>query len=451
MDPSRSGNVSKSDSIRGTLGTSVSRPSFALLLSMALAGVAQASTGAVFTATNDPAGNGIVMYNRAANGTLTVTPGSPFPTGGKGSGRGPHPIDTDPLGAQGSLAVDENSRFLFAVNSGTNEVSVFSILQTGLVRVDKILSGGTFPTSLTVRDNVLYVLNAGNYANVTGFKVDRVTGHLYPLATCPLLGPLNYWPLATLETGLPPQPQLLGVPGQVSFTPSGQQLVIVRKEGLVIPIGPPFNTWGPGRIDVYPLNDDGSLMGCTPALVNVNINNRLPNGRFPFALTFSDMGYLLVTEVLGAPSTSAPFNSSAMSSYDIKRGGSLKLKTGSLANGLSAMCWVARSGQFVYSSNALSDAISIYTVAKNGTLTVASLPAATIPGAGPPDLAIAADGRFLYQLAPGTSNPLDPFYPNASIHAYEINKITGELAPIGQVSTLTLPNTGQAGMATAEF
>lgn len=50
--------------------------------------------GTVYTATNDPNGNAVVLYTRNANGTLTQ--GASFPTGGKG-------IASEPPSASRSL------------------------------------------------------------------------------------------------------------------------------------------------------------------------------------------------------------------------------------------------------------------------------------------------------------------------------------------------------------
>ena len=73
--------------------------------------------GRVFTATNAPAGNEIVIYHHAANGSLSTS--GRVATGGQGSGGG--------LGNQGGLVLSKNGRWLVAVNAGSNEISVFSV------------------------------------------------------------------------------------------------------------------------------------------------------------------------------------------------------------------------------------------------------------------------------------------------------------------------------------
>jgi hypothetical protein len=110
--------------------------------------------GAVYTMTNGSAGNAVLAFTRAANGTL----GSPqsFATGGLGTGAG--------LGNQGGLALSQNSRWLFAVNAGSDDVSAFRVSPIGLALTDREPSGGSHPISITTRGDLLYVLNAGERA-----------------------------------------------------------------------------------------------------------------------------------------------------------------------------------------------------------------------------------------------------------------------------------------------
>lgn len=410
------------------------------LMSAVLAG---SNTGAVFTATNpDPSTgqhNGIVMYNRAANGTLTLNPGSPFLTPGYGSG--PFPVPQDPIASVGSLAVDEDNRFLFVANSGSNQVSVFKIRPSGLTHIQTVSSGGTFPHSLTVNSNLLYVLNAGDTSGFKGFKFDQ-TGYLTPLAggQCNLLPPLNYWPI--VNSG---KPEIFGAPGQIGFTPDGDKLVIIRKEGPLVAnvfTGP---TLGPGRIDIYSLNNAGIPVNCNNPAVNINTRASIPQALMPFGFTFSDKGHLIVVEVVGSVIPTSPFNSSALSSYKIKPNGQLDLKTGSLPTGETAVCWIERSGQYLYASNNFSDSLTKLKVKPNGQLELLNAREAVIgtlpPTSFPLDTGITADQNYLYVLTPGTG----------LIHEFKVDKSNGNLIPIGTIGILGAPLSGQAGMAVAEF
>ena len=131
---------------------------------------ANAQARAVFTSTNSPAANSVVMFDRAGNGTLT--PIGTYFTGGTGTGGG--------LGNQGALVLSSTGKWLFVINAGSDEISVFNVRQSGLVLVNKVWSGGVKPNSLTVHGNILYVLNSGAPNNITGFTISD-QGALTPI------------------------------------------------------------------------------------------------------------------------------------------------------------------------------------------------------------------------------------------------------------------------------
>ena len=85
-------------------------------LAPALAQAGQ-SAGAVYVMSNQTSGNSVLVYNRAADGTLTYS--TEVPTGGTGFGTG-----GDPLVSQGALVYANG--LLFAVNPGSNDVSMFA-------------------------------------------------------------------------------------------------------------------------------------------------------------------------------------------------------------------------------------------------------------------------------------------------------------------------------------
>jgi len=71
--------------------------------------------GSLYTQTNDPAGNTVQKFDRAADGSLT--PAGTFATGGAGlAGLG---------GRQGAVELSEDGRTLYAVNAGSDSVSAF--------------------------------------------------------------------------------------------------------------------------------------------------------------------------------------------------------------------------------------------------------------------------------------------------------------------------------------
>ena len=141
----------------------------ALLLAAATAGAAgKAHHGSVYTLTNSAAGNAVAVFARADDGSLT--PAGTVATGGLGTGAG--------LGSQGSIIVSGHK--LFAVNAGSNSISYFRLRHDGLELGRRRPSGGIQPTSLTVHDHVLYVLNAGGGGNITGSPWTTTGSRLSP-------------------------------------------------------------------------------------------------------------------------------------------------------------------------------------------------------------------------------------------------------------------------------
>ena len=84
----------------------------------------------------------MLAYDRAGNGGLTYL-GS-FPTRGNGSGAG--------LNSQGAVIVSDNSRFVFAVNAGSNSISSFRVLPKGLELADVVASGEWAVTAIHARE-----------------------------------------------------------------------------------------------------------------------------------------------------------------------------------------------------------------------------------------------------------------------------------------------------------
>ena len=123
------------------------------------AGVA---TSVVYVETNDiTAGHTAVLgYARAAAGSLTPLPGSPFSIGGTGVGnptQGLGPDDSD----QEVIASPDHTR-LFAVNAGSNTIAVLDIAADGSltpVAGSPFPSGGIDPVSVGLSGKYLYVVN----------------------------------------------------------------------------------------------------------------------------------------------------------------------------------------------------------------------------------------------------------------------------------------------------
>jgi 6-phosphogluconolactonase (cycloisomerase 2 family) len=316
--------------------------------------------GGVYVLTNQVV-NEVAAFRRTAKGMLTLA--GTFPTGGAGDPvpQGMDPA-TDPLASQGALIMSPGNRFLFAVNAGSNQISVLKIKKNELAMVDIVDSGGIRPISLAYHDGLLYVLNEGGTPNITGFTVAG-NGTLTPLpgSTQPLIG------------------GAAADPAQISFSSEGSLLVVTEKAG--------------NRIDTYVIDDDG--------LPSAPIDNA-SNGMTPFGFAFSNSGTLVVSEAFGGTP-----NASAASSYDAPDSGILSVVSGSVANSQTASCWVVipNNGKFAFVSNTGSGTISSYRINSNGTLTLLeSVAADTEMGSSPIDMTLSNNGRILFVHAAGSQS-----------------------------------------------
>lgn len=301
--------------------------------------------GMVCAMTNEAAGNELVCFERNAKGML----GNPawIPTGGQGSGPGPLRGGLDTLESQGSLVFSPNRQWLLAVNAGSDEISVFRSRPEGPILVEVADSGGEFPVSVTIFDNMVYVLNSMS-PNITGFYISD-TGQLSPI------------PGSTRALGS-------GSFAQIGFTPEGDKLVVTDK--------------GDHEILVFGLQNDN-----TPSAAPVSTAS---SGIAPFGFIFNQ-GHLLVSEA----------GSGAASSYDILPDSSLQLVSGSVANGQTATCWIAGNPQYAFTANTGSSNISSYDV-KRGQGTLWLIDAMAEEGDLDIDMAVSSDGRFLYVLNAGS-------------------------------------------------
>src|SRR2546421_7437556 len=130
---------------------------------------AQDGSSAVFVQTNEPSGNRIVVYDRGADGQLSTA--GTYATGGNGGVALPG-TESDHLASQGSLLFDGGHKLLIAVNAGSDTVSSFRVQGDRLELRSVVSSGGQFPASVSVHDNLAYVLNSGGTGIVQGFRVD---------------------------------------------------------------------------------------------------------------------------------------------------------------------------------------------------------------------------------------------------------------------------------------
>lgn len=312
--------------------------------------------GAVYIMTNS-ADNAILVFQRSERGTLSRA--GTVPTGGAGIGAN--------FGSNGALAFNEDGRWIFAVNAGSNSISIFQRSRTDLRLVGTIASGGTRPESIAVSGDLVYVLNDGAPANVTGFFFDDDRGVLYPIAN-------STRPLSAASPDAP----------EIGFDNTGSLLVVTEK--------------ATNLIDLYEIEEDGTPEG--PRF-------QTSNGPTPFGFAFDRRNNLLVTEAFGA----LP-NKSAVSSYEVDARENLETISGSVPTDQTAACWIVitRNGRFAYASDTGNGIITGYRIGYDGRLSLLDPSGVSAPtggpGSKPVDLALTRDSRFLYGINVGTGTLL---------------------------------------------
>jgi 6-phosphogluconolactonase (cycloisomerase 2 family) len=338
------------------------------------------AAGAVFTLGNAAAGNAVIVFSRAADGSLS--PAGSVPTLGNGTGGG--------LGSQGAVVLSDDGRFLFAVNAGSNTITSFAVNGTSLTRIGSVASGGMLPISLTVHKDLLYVLNAGVTENITGFTVSP-SGALTMLAG-------SSRPLSGAGVG----------PAQVEFDPSGRWLVVTEK--------------GTNLIDVYSVAADGYVSG---PIVNPS------SGQTPFGFAFDQRGVLIVSEAFGGA-----VDASAVSSYTIGSDGTLHVVSASVPTTETAACWVAvtNNGRFAYASNTGSASITGFEINKAHLEILDAGGKTGNSGMTPIDVAMSHNSQYLYTLAVGSHE----------ISGFGVRQSDGSLSPLAAAGGLPASAVGLA-------
>jgi 6-phosphogluconolactonase (cycloisomerase 2 family) len=327
---------------------------------------------AVFVQTDAASGNRIVAYHRGADGALS--PAGSYPTGGLGGVLGGSVVDH--TASQGSLTYDPRHSLLYAVNAGSSTVSVFAVSGDHLALRQVLSSGGTFPVSVAVHGDLVYVVNALDGGSLQGFRV--FGSFLVPL------------PGSSRALGLNPDasPQFTNTPGQVAFTPDGSKLIVTTKANG-------------NDIDVFDVGFGGWLSAAP-------VVNSEP-GTVPFAITFDPYGNLVIAEA----------GTNALATFAISGHGTLT-QLDAVGTGEAATCWVAPAGPFLFASNAGSAAESGFTSAANGHLTLLG---ATATAAGTVDASAAAGGQFLY-VQTGGAGIVDEYAVGPSGTLTQIGSVT---------------------------
>jgi hypothetical protein len=347
-------------------------------------GFGRSNDGAVFVQSDALTGNTVTVYDRGSDGTLTAA--ATYPTGGNGGQLVGSAVDH--LASQDSLVYDAEAGRLFAVNAGSNSVSEFAVRGDRLRLLEVVPSGGSFPVSIAVHGNLVYVLNGLGGGSVQGFRLEF--GRLAPL------------PGSERSLGLDPAatPQFTNTPGDIAFTPGGRELLVTTKA----------NT---SSIDVFGVQPDG-LLTSSPTV------NSEP-GLVPFALALEGGNQVAVADA----------GNNAVQTLRLGPGGVLA-PIASVATGQAATCWLVADGPLLFAGNAGSGS-------ESGLLDLGgsvALLSTTSTDAGTVDGATSPDGRDLY-VQTGAAGIVDEFRVSFG----------GSLTKIGSVS---VPNgIGGEGIATS--
>lgn len=324
------------------------------------------SEGAVYVASNSIFGNEVFIFRRAADGSLAD--GGRVATGGRGTG--------GLLENQGAVTLSKGGEWLFVVNPGSDDLTVFRVNgDGGLVWKDRVSSGGDRPVSVTTTQDLVYVVNAGSSGNITGFRVapdgtlTKISGSTKPLST------------TTFQTCQPPvvdlaDPKALcsdAGPTTIGFSPDGNVLVVTERTT--------------SRIDTWTLGDDGLA-------ISAEVSQQ-PANSTPFGFAFADRGRIVVADsFLDLPGLGAT------SSFLLADNGALTTKTVALGNGNASSCWavITNDGRFVFITQPVSQSITSYAIQPDGSITLLNPQAAAVRGGDPRDQHLDSKGRFLYVL-----------------------------------------------------
>jgi len=306
-----------------------------------------------------PTASQIVAYREDPNsGVLMLLAGSPITAGPSVQ----------------SVVIHPSKKFLYAANSGENDISLFTIASGGgLTEVTprtSVTPGGTTPTLLVMDSagSFLYVANAESN-NISVFSIDSGSGALSPVQGSPFqLG------LSPLTMKLSPNGNVLYVTGQVA---QGYVEVWTLASGVPSKLSQVAQTGNdpyglaidPSGAHLYTANvgdnsiSEFSIDGTTGALTELSGSPIGESYTSPVALLVDNSGkYLYV----------ANEGSGNLAAYAIGSDGALTLLTNSpfTTNAQPSLIVSDPSGKYLFVGNQKSPAIQSFSLdTSSGTLT----------------------------------------------------------------------------------
>jgi 6-phosphogluconolactonase len=328
--------------------------------------------GAVYVLTNLAQGNAVVVFHRNADGTLTRM--EEVATGGLGSGPGELPPGfgpgpgPNPLDSQDGLVLTEDGRFLLAVNSKSNDVSVFAVHDDYLRLVDRTPTDGNFPVSVAHKGGLVYVLNEGESPDQVLGGVPSITGFLLDIT-----GKLHKIPNSTRAAGAPDSG-----PSEIAFSHDGRYLITTEM----------FTN----QIKVFALDEDGMLKQTS----TIRANNSTP-----LAVALGHDNLVVTTEGNDTGHRVGSPNGATVSSYRLNDDGTLEAIDRAISVNKTGTCWVRFSpdDRFAFTGDSGSGTVSSFAVSREGGLTLLGAVDTGGVASVPIDLTVTPNGKFLYVLA----------------------------------------------------
>jgi 6-phosphogluconolactonase (cycloisomerase 2 family) len=286
-----------------------------------------------------PTPNNIVVYREDPNsGVLSTLSISPI-TAGQGVR---------------SLVIHPSNKFMYAVNSFENDVSLYTLSDSGaLTEMGTRQPTGTSP-QLAVMDSAgqfLYVINSGS-DNISSFSIDASSGTLTPVVGSP-------FPIGAQAINM-------------RVSPSGNFLYVSVGVGI---------GGSGGSIEIWNLSS-GALSQ------NIDV---VQAGTTPSGMAIDSSGSQLYVSNFGDNSISIyPINANG----DLGTPNTIGAGLGVLSSPVALL--IDNSGKFLYVANESSSTVVAYSIASDGSL--ALLPSSYSIGANsqPSSLATDASGNYLF-------------------------------------------------------
>ncbi|CAF1521943.1 unnamed protein product [Adineta steineri] len=223
--------------------------------------------GAVYTMSNGADMNQILINCLDVNGNLKIIDSI------NTNGTGVNTTNIDPLYSQGSLTVYSN--YLFAVNPGSNSLSMFLINPsdgTQLTLLSVQSTYGLFPISVTVNNMYACVLTGGSITGIRCFNYN--SSGLFLISSFDRN--LTSYISQTIPPNGPPQTM-----SEILFSTDNLALIISVKGS---------NTTYPGYLLFYTLSTNMTILAPYPTKITPT------NGALPFSMTLVGMNGLLITD-----------------------------------------------------------------------------------------------------------------------------------------------------------